>query len=138
MLFEESLKQAYITVVFYNDVGEEKIIQSCIFNAIIILSFQFDTEGLRRGIESVCVVGVTAGLPTNKLSTFLEDRVNVFLRNSDSGAEVFIRTVSSFDKVLDTRTLMKDRFQVRCRWLHWVCGWQGQALGSCCWPHCWS
>ena len=60
----------------------------------------------------VCVC-VCVGLPTNKLSTFLEERVNIFLRNSDSGAEVIIRTVSSFDKVLDTRTLMKDRFQVR-------------------------
>ena len=81
---------------------------------------------MRREIESV-YFGVTVGLPTNKLSTFLEDRVNVFLRNSDSGAEVIIRTVSSFDKILDTRPLMKDRFQVQVTSLG---GWV--AVGSCC------
>ena len=36
----------------------------------------------------------------------------MFLRTMDSGSEVIIRTVSSFDKTLDTRPLMKDRFQV--------------------------
>ena len=66
-------------------------------------------------------LSLSAGLPTNKLSNFLEERVNMFLRSSDSGAEVIIRTVSSFDKVLDTRPLMKDRFPVR--------GW-GLVLGG--------
>ena len=64
----------------------------------------------------VCVcemdVSLSPGLPTNKLSSFLEERVNMFLRTMDSGSEVIIRTVSSFDKTLDTRILMKDRFQV--------------------------
>ena len=58
------------------------------------------------------------GLPTNKLSQFLEDRVNNFLQSMESGSEVTIRVVSSFDKVLETRPLMKDRFQVSSSHLH--------------------
>jgi E1A/CREB-binding protein len=80
-------------------------------NAIWSEGYQCDTclriKGTSRRENKFCA----RRLPTNKLSTFLEDRVNVFLRNSDSGAEVIIRTVSSFDKILDTRPLMKDRFQ---------------------------
>ena len=52
------------------------------------------------------------GLPTTKLALYLEERINNFLRTKDSGAgNVTIRVVSSSDKTLDTRTLMKDRFQ---------------------------
>ncbi len=47
---------------------------------------------------------ISPGLPTTRLSTFLEDRVNSFLRNVGSNAgEVTIRVVSASDKVLETR-----------------------------------
>lgn len=52
----------------------------------------------------------TAGLPTTKLSSFLEDRVNSFLQNELDVGKVTIRVVSSSDKVLDTRMGMRERF----------------------------
>ena len=65
--------------------------------------------------------------------------MNMFLRNMDSGSEVIIRTVSSFDKVLDTRPMMKDRFQV-CVWVGgcggvWVGGWVGACVCMCVCVH---
>ena len=52
------------------------------------------------------------GLPTTKLSTFLEDRVNNFLRMEDTDTgEITIRVVSSGDKTLETRTNMRERFR---------------------------
>lgn len=52
------------------------------------------------------------GLPSTKLATFLEDRVNTFIQSigcTDAG-DVTIRVVSSSDKILDTRTLMRERY----------------------------
>ena len=52
-------------------------------------------------------------LQTSKLAMFLEDRVNSFIRSKDAEDEagyVTIRVVSSSDKVLETRSLMKDRY----------------------------
>ena len=44
------------------------------------------------------------GLPSTKLGSFLEERVNSFLRTHNvPGAEVTIRVVSSSNKLLDTR-----------------------------------
>ena len=43
------------------------------------------------------------GLPTTKLGSFLEERVNTFLRQAGTDAEVTIRVVSSSNKFLDTR-----------------------------------
>ena len=50
------------------------------------------------------------GLPTTRLDTFLEDRVNSFLRNNSiASGEITIRMVSNTDKILDTRSGMKNR-----------------------------
>ena len=55
-----------------------------------------------------------AGLTTTKLATFLEDRVNNYLRTvcteHDGAGRITIRVVSSSDKTLETRMLMKERF----------------------------
>ena len=50
------------------------------------------------------------GLATTRLGTFLEDRVNSFLHNNSVAAgEITIRMVSNTDKILDTRSGMKNR-----------------------------
>ncbi|KAK2725883.1 CREB-binding protein-like isoform X2 [Artemia franciscana] len=50
-------------------------------------------------------------LPTTKLGTFLESRVNNFLKKREAAAgEVFIRVVSSVEKVAEVRPGMKSRF----------------------------
>ena len=61
---------------------------------------------------SICIC---AGLPTTKLATFLEDRINNFLLHKvgpdhEWAGHVTIRVVSSSDKMLETRMLMKERF----------------------------
>ena len=49
-------------------------------------------------------------LPTTKLGSFLENRVNNFLRKKECGAgEVSIRVVSSSDKTVEVRTGMKQK-----------------------------
>lgn len=49
-------------------------------------------------------------LPVTKLGTFIENRVNGFLRKKDCGAgEVFIRVVSSSDKIVEVKPGMKAR-----------------------------
>ena len=70
------------------------------------IDFTFSSQ-----IEFTCLSPIT-GLPTTKLATYLEDRINTFLRTmeADTGV-VTIRVVSSSDKILDTRMLMRDRFQ---------------------------
>lgn len=61
---------------------------------------------------SYCIhISFFLGLPTTKLGSYLEDRVNRILTNENSGAgHVTIRVVSSSDKTLDTRPLMRERF----------------------------
>ncbi|XP_025086148.1 CREB-binding protein-like isoform X2 [Pomacea canaliculata] len=50
-------------------------------------------------------------LPTTKLGTYLENRVNNFLKKKDMGAgEVTIRVLSSYDKVTEVKPLMMSRF----------------------------
>ena len=52
-----------------------------------------------------------AGLPQTKLGTYLENRVNSFLKRKDTGAgEVTIRVLSSSDKVVEVRPGMKAKF----------------------------
>lgn len=52
-------------------------------------------------------------LPQSKLGTFIENRVNNFLRKKECGAgEVFIRVVSSSDKIVDVKPGMKQRYRV--------------------------
>ena len=51
------------------------------------------------------------GLPTTKLSTYLENRVNDMLKCKNAGAgEVTIRVLSSYDKVLELKPAMKAKF----------------------------
>ncbi|XP_043224661.1 histone lysine acetyltransferase CREBBP-like [Amphibalanus amphitrite] len=50
-------------------------------------------------------------LPATKLGTYIENRVNNYLKKKESGAgEVFIRVVSSSDKICEVKPGMKARF----------------------------
>ncbi|VDL98160.1 unnamed protein product [Schistocephalus solidus] len=50
-------------------------------------------------------------LPSNKLSTFLEKRVNDFLKKKEVGTgEVTIRVLASSDKTVEVKPLMRSRF----------------------------
>ena len=50
------------------------------------------------------------GLPATQLGTVLEDRVNSFLHNNGiATGEITIRMVSNTDKILDTRSGVKNR-----------------------------
>ena len=49
-------------------------------------------------------------LPATKLGTYIENRVNNYLKKKESGAgEVFIRVVSSSDKICEVKQGMKTR-----------------------------
>jgi len=51
------------------------------------------------------------GLPQTKLGTYLENRVNLFLKRKDAGAgEVTIRVLSSSEKMVEVRPGMKTKF----------------------------
>ena len=51
-----------------------------------------------------------SGLPSSKLGSYLENRINTFLKKKDAGAgEVFIKVLSSTDKVVEVRPGMKAR-----------------------------
>ena len=53
---------------------------------------------------------VYAELPNSKLGTYLENRVNSFLKKKDSGAgEVTIRVLSSSDKIVEVKPGLKSR-----------------------------
>ena len=53
------------------------------------------------------------GLPTTKLGTYLENRINSFLKKKDAGAgEVTIRVLSTSDKVVDVKNGMKARLVI--------------------------
>jgi len=55
----------------------------------------------------MCVIG----LPQTKLGTYLENRVNSFLKRKDAGAgDVTIRVLSSSEKVVEVRPGMKAKF----------------------------
>lgn len=48
---------------------------------------------------------------SSKLGTYIETRVNNFLKKKEAGAgEVFIRVVSSSDKIVEVKPGMKHRF----------------------------
>ena len=54
---------------------------------------------------------VCSGLPQTKLGTYLETRVNSFLKKKDSGAgEVTIRVLASSRKVVEVKSGMKARY----------------------------
>lgn len=49
-------------------------------------------------------------LPQTNLGSYLEKRVNLFLKKKDAGAgEVCVRVLSSSEKMVDVRSGMKDR-----------------------------
>ena len=49
-------------------------------------------------------------LPSTKLGTYIENRVNKYLKLKESGAgEVFVRVVSSGDRVCEVKSGMKAR-----------------------------
>ena len=51
-----------------------------------------------------------SGLPSSKLGSYLENRINTFLKKKDAGAgEVFIKVLSSTDKIVEVRPGMKTR-----------------------------
>uniref|UniRef100_A0A8D8R2Z9 histone acetyltransferase n=1 Tax=Cacopsylla melanoneura TaxID=428564 RepID=A0A8D8R2Z9_9HEMI len=51
-------------------------------------------------------------LPVTKLSTYIETRVNNFLKKKEAGAgEVHIRVVASNEKIVEVKPGMKNRFQ---------------------------
>lgn len=51
-----------------------------------------------------------SGIPNTKLGTYLENRVNNFLKNKDAGAgDVTIKVLSSGDKVVEVKSGMKSR-----------------------------
>ena len=53
---------------------------------------------------------IFAGLPGSKLGNYLETRINTFLKKKDAGAgEVFIKVLSSSDKMVEVRPGMKTR-----------------------------
>ena len=52
-----------------------------------------------------------SGLLTTKLGTYLENRINSFLKKKDAAAgEVTIRVLSSSDKMVEVRPLMKQKW----------------------------
>lgn len=49
-------------------------------------------------------------LPQSKLGSYIENRVNSFLKKKDTGAgEVSIRVVSSSEKIVEIKPLMKQK-----------------------------
>ena len=56
------------------------------------------------------IIIIDIGLPTTKLGTYLENRVNSFLKKKDAGAgEVTIRVLSSSDKLVEIKNGMRSR-----------------------------
>jgi len=50
-------------------------------------------------------------LPTTKLGTYIETRVNNFLKKKEAGAgEVVIRVVSSSEKIVEVKPGMRNRY----------------------------
>ena len=62
-----------------------------------------------------------SGIPPTKLGTYLENRVNNFLKNKDAGAgDVTIKVLSSGDKVVEVKPGMKARWVWWYKNLSWV------------------
>lgn len=61
-----------------------------------------------------------SGIPPTKLGTYLENRVNNFLKNKDAGAgDVTIKVLSSGDKVVEVKPGMKARL-VSGHQIYWI------------------
>ena len=58
-----------------------------------------------------CSSLLAAGLPNTKLGTYLENRINSFLKKKNTGAgDVTIRVLSSSDKLVEVKPGMKQRY----------------------------
>lgn len=63
-----------------------------------------------NNVISLSINSFHTELPTSKLGTYLENRVNSFLKKKDSGAgEVTIRVLSSSDKTVEVKPGLKSR-----------------------------
>lgn len=82
---------------------------------LLFLFFSFTCEGClrREGKRRRENKYGAKRLPQTKLGTFIENRVNNFLRKKNCGAgEVFIRVVSSTDKTVEIKPGMKQRLLI--------------------------
>ena len=62
-----------------------------------------------------------SGLPSSKLGSYLENRINTFLKKKDAGAgEVFIKVLSSTDKIVEVRPGMKTRWVKVAEFINWL------------------
>lgn len=61
--------------------------------------------------EFICNVFVIKGLQSTRLGTYIEDRVNKYLKrqNHPEAGEVFVRVVASSDKMVEVKPGMKSR-----------------------------
>ncbi|XP_003376358.1 putative bromodomain protein [Trichinella spiralis] len=72
---------------------------------------KFVVENGIRFVHCTMIRFIPAGLPHCKLSMHVENRVNKFLRKSNSCAgEVIIRVLASSDKEVEVKPLMKTKF----------------------------
>lgn len=67
----------------------------CIFEFVFVCFFPLSFQGLQ----------------TTRLGTYIEDRVNKYLKrqNNPDAGEVFVRVVASSDKTVDVKPGMKSR-----------------------------
>ena len=62
-------------------------------------------------LRTSCSSLFAAGLPNTKLGTYLENRINSFLKKKNTGAgDVTIRVLSSSDKLVEVKPGMKQRY----------------------------
>ena len=77
---------------------------------IILLDPTFICRRFHRHVSICPLFALFLGLPTTKLGTYLENRINSFLKKKDAGAgEVTIRVLSSSDKMVEVKSGMKTK-----------------------------
>lgn len=74
----------------------------------MLLTFKYKEKKLINSLTYICLL---AGLQTTRLGTYIEDRVNKYLKrqNHPEAGEVFVRVVASSDKSVDVKPGMKSR-----------------------------
>ena len=70
-----------------------------------------------HGALMICELTLThnfKGLQSTKLGTYIEDRVNKYLKrqNHPEAGEVFVRVVASSDKTVEIKPGMKSRYRI--------------------------
>ncbi|KPM08485.1 histone acetyltransferase-like protein 2 [Sarcoptes scabiei] len=104
--------------VYCKDCGR-KLHQICVLHHDMIWTDGFSCDAcLRREGRKRKENRYTAKkLPPTKLGSFIENRVNNFLRKKECGAgEVIIRVVSSSDKIVEVKPGMKQRYVTNGDW----------------------